>query len=89
MSETTRIANRDVRVEREGLVTVHFSGGAGGESEAGAWEFWAIFNDKFQGHRALSPELRPWRAISSYGGAAGIRERLGGSIDGERYSARD
>ena len=46
MSKTTRIANRDVPIEPGELITVRFSGGRAGESEAGAWEFWTAFNNR-------------------------------------------
>jgi hypothetical protein len=46
MSKTTKIANRDVPIEPGELITVRFSGGRGGESEAGAWEFWTVFNNR-------------------------------------------
>lgn len=46
MSKTTKIANRDVPIEPGELITVSFSGGRAGESEAGAWEYWTAFNNR-------------------------------------------
>lgn len=46
MSNTTKIANREVPIEPGELITVRFSGGRAGESEAGAWEFWTAFNNR-------------------------------------------
>jgi hypothetical protein len=41
---TTRIGGRDVPVEDGDMITVSFSGGAGGSSEAGDYEFWTVFS---------------------------------------------
>ena len=46
MSSTTKIANRDVPIEPGELITLRFSGGRAGESDAGAWEFWTVFNNR-------------------------------------------
>jgi hypothetical protein len=38
---TTKIAERDVPLETGPKTIIRFSGGRGGPSEAGEWEFWA------------------------------------------------
>jgi hypothetical protein len=43
MSNTTKIANRDVPVEPGELITIRFSGGRVGAREAGVYEFWTVF----------------------------------------------
>ncbi len=45
MDHTTKIAGRDVPIEAGELVTLQFSAGRGGKVEAGACEFWTVFND--------------------------------------------
>jgi hypothetical protein len=40
---TTKVANRDIPVEEGELLCIRFSGGRGGKSEAGLYEFWTIF----------------------------------------------
>jgi hypothetical protein len=45
---STKIAGRDVPIEPGDLVTIQFSGGRGGQAEAGMWQFWTIFNDRLQ-----------------------------------------
>jgi hypothetical protein len=54
MRSTTEIANRDVPIEPGEVITVTFSGGRGGKSEAGAWDFWVAFNDS-EGYVARWP----------------------------------
>lgn len=44
---TTKIADRDVPVESGEVVTRRFSAGRHGESEAGDFEFWTIFRDRY------------------------------------------
>jgi hypothetical protein len=44
MRNTTTIAERDIPIQAGEVSTVYFSSGRGGESEAGEWEFWTIFN---------------------------------------------
>ena len=44
MRRSSRIANRDVPIEPGEPITVRFSGGRAGASEAGTWEFWNAFN---------------------------------------------
>jgi len=46
MSNTSKMANRDIPVEPGELITIRFSGGRTGKSEAGAWEFWTAFNNE-------------------------------------------
>jgi len=52
MDMTTTIANRDVPIEQGELITVSFSAGRVGESEAGTWEFWIVFNNTDQAFTA-------------------------------------
>jgi hypothetical protein len=86
MRTTTEIAGRDIPIEPGELITIRFSGGRAGKSEAGAWEFWTVFNDDkgFAGRclQARDPRERfrrmegvrgyedPWKVAAS---AKGIR----------------
>lgn len=44
MGRTTTIAGRDVPFQGVETAIVEFSGGRRGETEAGPWEFWTVFN---------------------------------------------
>lgn len=53
---TTKVANRDIPIEEGQLVSIRFSGGRGGKSEAGVYEFWTAFNNNEKPITGRSPQ---------------------------------
>ena len=45
--QITKIANQDVPIHSGDVITLHFSAGRLGTEEAGVYQFWTIFNDKY------------------------------------------
>jgi hypothetical protein len=74
MSGTTKIANRDVPIEPGELITLCFSGGRGGGSEAGAWEFWTAFGDKGRTTARCRQHSDPGERFRKMEGASGYED---------------
>jgi hypothetical protein len=77
MWTTTRVAGREVPVETGELLTVFFSSGRGGETEAGDWEFWTIFNDQHGSTARCRPGSDPGERFRRMEGVSGYERHWG------------
>ncbi len=59
MDHTTEIAGRDVPIEAGDVITLQFSSGRCGKPEAGAWEFWTVFNEQSRSTARCRPGRDP------------------------------
>ncbi|MCH9016031.1 MAG: hypothetical protein IH877_10140 [Gemmatimonadetes bacterium] len=71
MDYTTKIAGRDVLLEAGEVITLQFSAGRGGKLEAGAWEFWTVFNDGSRSTARCRPGSDPGERFRRMEGSPG------------------
>ena len=59
MDRKTQIARRNIPIVAGDVITLQFSSGRCGEPEAGAWEFWTVFNEQLRSTARCRPRTDP------------------------------